>query len=166
MRLSGRTHSVRRSFFQQLLVAVDFCHAMDIALTDVRPESIMLVEANDAPSLCSIGSHHGEGFVTPVGGLGRRGVPRLKLFSFRLGGGAQPATAGRADAYTAPEVRFESLGKPFELLSARESGPIIYLAVSSGCGSIYSSMEFDCRAVKVGCLSGCGPPRLQAAFEG
>ncbi|EIE19071.1 kinase-like protein [Coccomyxa subellipsoidea C-169] len=100
----GLHEEIARSFFQQLLVAVDFCHAMDIALTDVRPESIMLVEANDAPSLCSIGSHHGEGFVTPVGGLGRRGVPRLKLFSFRLGGGAQPAMAGRADAYTAPEV--------------------------------------------------------------
>jgi hypothetical protein len=96
-----------RSFFQQLMVAVDFCHAMKIALTDTRPESMMLVEANDAPSLCSIGSPHGEAFVTPVGGLGRRGVPRLKLFSFRLGdscGGAQPAPAGRSDAYTAPEV--------------------------------------------------------------
>ncbi len=38
------------------MVAVDFCHAMNITLTDVRPENMMLVEPNDAPSLCTIAS--------------------------------------------------------------------------------------------------------------
>jgi serine/threonine protein kinase len=43
-----------RSFFQQLMVAVDYCHAMGIPLTDIRPENMTLVEPNDAPSLSSI----------------------------------------------------------------------------------------------------------------
>jgi len=92
-----------RSFFQQLMVAVEFCHAMGIALTAVQPENMMLVEPNDAPSLCSISSPNAEGFVTPVGGLGRRGVPRLKLCAFWLG---SSGSKGRhCDAYIAPEVR-------------------------------------------------------------
>lgn len=45
--------------------------------------------------------------MAPVGGLGRRGVPRLKLFSFRLGGSLLQRTAScSSDAYTAPEVYF------------------------------------------------------------
>ncbi|BDA49460.1 Serine/threonine-protein kinase SAPK2 [Coccomyxa sp. Obi] len=101
----GLHEEIARSFFQQLMVAVDFCHAMNITLTDVRPENMMLVEPNDTPSLCTISSPQTEGFVAPVGGLGRRGVPRLKLFSFRLGGSLMQRTAScSSDAYTAPEV--------------------------------------------------------------
>ncbi len=45
--------------------------------------------------------------MAPVGGLGRRGVPRLKLFSFRLGGTLlQRVALCSSDAYTAPEVQF------------------------------------------------------------
>lgn len=96
-----------RSLFQQLMVAVDFCHAMGIALTAVRPENMMLVEPNDAPSLCSMSSPNAEGYVTPVGGLGRRGVPRLKLCAFRLG--SSGCEGRHCDAYTAPEVRRTTL---------------------------------------------------------
>ena len=41
-----------RSFFQQLMVAVDYCHAMGIRIQDLRPHNMLLVEPNDAPSLC------------------------------------------------------------------------------------------------------------------
>ncbi len=45
-------HGACRSFFQQLMVAVDFCHAMGIRIQDLRPHNMLLVEHNDAPSLC------------------------------------------------------------------------------------------------------------------
>ena len=41
-----------RSFFQQLVVAVDFCHSMGIPVRDLRPHNLLLLEPNDAPSLC------------------------------------------------------------------------------------------------------------------
>ena len=41
-----------RSFFQQLVVAADFCHIMGIPVRDLRPHNLLLLEPNDAPSLC------------------------------------------------------------------------------------------------------------------
>ena len=41
-----------RSFFQQLVMAVDFCHSMGIPVRDLRPHNLLLLEPNDAPSLC------------------------------------------------------------------------------------------------------------------
>ena len=33
-------------------MAVDFCHSMGIPVRDLRPHNLLLLEPNDAPSLC------------------------------------------------------------------------------------------------------------------
>ena len=97
-----------------------------------RPENMLLVEPNDSPNLRS--SCSGEDVVQPAGGLGRRGVPRLKLYGFHRSSGSDcgsPAGPSCSNArtgelmdeeeagppqYTAPEVRAPSyLGMGFHL---------------------------------------------------
>ena len=51
-----RARCACRSFFQQLVVAVDYCHAMGIRIHDLRPHNMLLVEHNDSPSLCRCAS--------------------------------------------------------------------------------------------------------------
>ena len=78
---------------------------------------MLLVEPNDAPNLRS--SCSGEDVVQPVGGLGRRGVPRLKLYGFHRSSGSDSGSPISAACSNASMV---------QLLDDEEDGPPQYLA--------------------------------------
>ena len=74
---------------------------------------MLLVEPNDAPNLRS--SCSGEDVVQPVGGLGRRGVPRLKVYGFHRSSGSDsgsPLGAGCSNARMGELMSEEAAGPP------------------------------------------------------